>query len=279
MCGSHFAVAAHLEPEILVIDEVLAVGDTEFQKKCLGKMNEVSHSQGRTVLFVSHNMEAVLKLCNRAVFLESGTVKTMGDTKDVVAAYLYSQSSSPKLVDLSTKRRGLEFPQRARLIKVTPAGGSNTWSLPFGKQLTFDLTVDVQPSVTHADLIVGIFSARGFEVASWTNKCSNVELALRPGMNTFRIEYQHPRLLPGRYFLGFGVIGDRGYEDAVNEAVQFEITSSPEAAKIDAHHFGGASVAAAIVSILEPNSHEDGSPNESHSARANSMPQLTNHRA
>ena len=65
-----FAVAAHLEPEILVIDEVLAVGDAEFQKKCLGKMDEVSRSQGRTVLFVSHNMEAVLKLCHRAVFIE-----------------------------------------------------------------------------------------------------------------------------------------------------------------------------------------------------------------
>src|SRR5882724_5232978 len=62
-----FAVAAHLEPEILVIDEVLAVGDVEFQKKCLGKIDEVSHQQGRTVLFVSHNMEAVLKLCTRGI--------------------------------------------------------------------------------------------------------------------------------------------------------------------------------------------------------------------
>ena len=64
-----FAVAAHLEPEILVVDEVLAVGDAEFQKKCLGKMDEVSEDQGRTVLFVSHNMEAVLKLCTRGVAL------------------------------------------------------------------------------------------------------------------------------------------------------------------------------------------------------------------
>jgi lipopolysaccharide transport system ATP-binding protein len=263
-----FAVAAHLEPEILVIDEVLAVGDVEFQKKCLGKMDEVSHSQGRTVLFVSHNMEAVLKLCNRAVFLESGTVRIVGDAKNVVAAYLHSQSSSPRLVDLSSKRRALEFPQKARLMKVTPAGGAGTWSLPFGKQLSLDLTVDIQPSVTRLDLIIGIFSARGFEVATWTNKCSNVELALRPGMNTFRIEYQHPRLLPGRYFLGFGVIGDRGYEDAVNEAVQLEITSSPDAAQIDAHHFGGASVASAIVSIVDQASREDESSAEHHLMRA-----------
>ena len=65
-----FAVAAHLEPEILIVDEVLAVGDAEFQKKCLGKMDEVSREQGRTVLFVSHNMEAVLRLCTRGILLE-----------------------------------------------------------------------------------------------------------------------------------------------------------------------------------------------------------------
>src|ERR1700722_2830229 len=65
-----FAVAAHLEPEILIVDEVLAVGDTEFQKKCLGKLDDVSKKEGRTVLFVSHNMEAVLKLCSRGIFFE-----------------------------------------------------------------------------------------------------------------------------------------------------------------------------------------------------------------
>ena len=67
-----FAVAAHLEPEILIVDEVLAVGDAEFQKKCLGKMDEVSRTQGRTVLFVSHNMEAILKLCLDGDFLKVG---------------------------------------------------------------------------------------------------------------------------------------------------------------------------------------------------------------
>ena len=100
------------------------------------------------------------------------------------------------------------------------------------------------------DVIIGIFSARGFEVASWTNKCSNVELAVRPGINTFRIELQEPALASGRYLLGFGIIGDRGYEDAVNEAVQFEITASSEAAQIEAHHFGGALAASAKVSVL-----------------------------
>ncbi|MCE5324021.1 ABC transporter ATP-binding protein [bacterium] len=82
-----FAVAAHLEPEILIVDEVLAVGDAQFQKKCLGKMGEVARS-GRTVLFVSHNMAAVSQLCMHGVWLEQGCVKQIGFSSDVVKAYL-----------------------------------------------------------------------------------------------------------------------------------------------------------------------------------------------
>src|SRR4051812_43768777 len=83
-----FAVAAHLEPEILIVDEVLAVGDTEFQKKCLGKMDEVSRREGRTVLFVSHNLAAVAQLANRAVLLDNGRVAFDGPVSAAVSAYL-----------------------------------------------------------------------------------------------------------------------------------------------------------------------------------------------
>lgn len=245
-----FAVAAHLEPEILIVDEVLAVGDLEFQRKCLGKMDEVSRTQGRTVLFVSHNMEAVLKLCSRAIFIDAGHLRSAGDVRDVVPTYLHSHSSSPTLVDLSSQQRRMEFPGRARLVKITPSDSANGWSFPFGKSVSLDLTIDAI-STTRFDVIVGIYSARGFEVATWTNKCSNVELAIKPGMNTFRIEYQNLRLLPGRYYIGFGIIGDRGYEDGVNDAVQFEVTTSPEAAKLETHHFGGALAAGATVSVLD----------------------------
>ncbi|MGE0406798.1 MAG: ABC transporter ATP-binding protein [Candidatus Korobacteraceae bacterium] len=84
-----FAVAAHLQPEILIVDEVLAVGDSSFQKKCLAKMEEVG-GQGRTVLFVSHNMQAVTRLCKRAIFLEGGYVRKDGSTRETVSAYLDS---------------------------------------------------------------------------------------------------------------------------------------------------------------------------------------------
>ena len=83
-----FAVAAHLEPEILIVDEVLAVGDAEFQKKAIGKMQDVSKSEGRTVIFVSHNMTTISSLCNKAILLENGEIKTTGNAKDVISKYL-----------------------------------------------------------------------------------------------------------------------------------------------------------------------------------------------
>jgi len=91
-----FAVAAHLEPEILLVDEVLAVGDAAFQRKCLGKMGEVVQS-GRTILFVSHNMGAVRRLCPRSVWLHGGRLRQIGETEDVVLAYLRDTAPSETL--------------------------------------------------------------------------------------------------------------------------------------------------------------------------------------
>ena len=83
-----FAVAAHLDPEILLVDEVLAVGDIEFQKKCLGKMEDVVAKEGRTIIFVSHNIDAICHLCSRCILLRQGEIEKAGETSDVVAVYL-----------------------------------------------------------------------------------------------------------------------------------------------------------------------------------------------
>lgn len=88
-----FAVAAHLEPEILIVDEVLAVGDSEFQKKCLGKMKDVSHNEGRTVLFVSHNMGIINQLCEKCILLKNGEVEMIGDSAKVTLAYNFVDGS------------------------------------------------------------------------------------------------------------------------------------------------------------------------------------------
>jgi lipopolysaccharide transport system ATP-binding protein len=102
-----FAVAAHLEPEILVVDEVLAVGDASFQKKCLGKMEDVADREGRTVLFVSHQLSSVLKLCNRGLLLRGGNIAYTGSSDNAVSAYLDSPSYGirPGLASLKTAKR------------------------------------------------------------------------------------------------------------------------------------------------------------------------------
>lgn len=94
-----FAVAAHLEPDILIVDEVLAVGDAEFQRKCLGKMHDVSTKQGRTILYVSHNLPSVINLCNRAIHLQSGRVSDIGPASKIVNAYL-SKTQQQKHVQI-----------------------------------------------------------------------------------------------------------------------------------------------------------------------------------
>jgi len=245
-----FAVAAHLEPEILVVDEVLAVGDSEFQKKCLGKMNDVSRTQGRTVLFVSHNMEAIIKLCTRGIYLESGRVRNVGDIKSVVEAYLNNQVTSPRVVDLSNRARTQHFTRNARLITVVPSDPESNWSFSFGQPLSIDLSIDVQSAVDQLQVGIGIFSSRGFEVASWTNKCSAIELRVRSGINIFRIEFQHMRLLPGRYSLGIAVDCGRGFEEWIPDAVLFDVVSNAEAAAINADLFRGFFVPSAIASSL-----------------------------
>lgn len=120
-----FAIAAHLDPEILVVDEVLAVGDAEFQKKAIGKMKDVSQGGGRTVLFVSHNMAAVKKLCKRGVVLENGMVKFIGDVNDAVDSYISASdniSSNVYFDDLSAAPGNENI--RIRSFEVTPMSGS-----------------------------------------------------------------------------------------------------------------------------------------------------------
>lgn len=158
-----FSVAAHLEPEILIVDEVLAVGDVEFQKKCLGKLQDVS-GHGRTVLFVSHNMQALMNLCNRAVWLEHGQKVMEGDTNQVVNAYLsrfMEMKSENRWEDISTAPGNDEVRFRsARVVPKDPSSDIISMGTPF--DVEFELlskiegaTVDVTIHILNdTDIIV-----------------------------------------------------------------------------------------------------------------------------
>ena len=106
-------MAAHLEPEILIVDEVLAVGDAQFQKRCLGKMQEVAEGHGRTVIFVSHNMQAVSTLTSRCILLKKGRISAAGPTGDVIAKYLEDGGASPETIYTAPAS-----PERPRITRV-----------------------------------------------------------------------------------------------------------------------------------------------------------------
>jgi homopolymeric O-antigen transport system ATP-binding protein len=146
-----FAVAAHLEPEILIVDEVLAVGDAEFQKKCLGKMDEVSRREGRTVLLVSHNLAAVAALTNRALVLDSGCVINDGQTQDAILAYLSTGGNSrtyQRMPDLRT-----DLPHISR-VEVITSGENGVHQ--FGKPLEVKLWIKHHRPMVKACLSVQI---------------------------------------------------------------------------------------------------------------------------
>lgn len=144
-----FAVAAHLEPEILVVDEVLAVGDASFQRKCLNKMDDASKS-GRTVLFVSHKMDSLRRLCDRAVLLDGGRVIEQGDTERVVARYLMAKPSHAELADLGPAP---EKPMRLRWVQLIGDDGQPRSNLSRADRLTARICYDVNSPVQDVHVV------------------------------------------------------------------------------------------------------------------------------
>jgi len=152
-----FAVAAHLEPEILVVDEVLAVGDAEFQKKCIGKMNDVS-SQGRTVLFVSHNMESIEKLCSRVLVMDKGKLVYDGDTRSAIKKYY--DDAEIKMKNIAVRDRSDR--EGTNRIKITDVSFSKDQSkvkfFRVGDEINIHLTIEpkghIEPTTIWPSIIV-----------------------------------------------------------------------------------------------------------------------------
>ena len=234
-----FAVAAHLQPEILLVDEVLAVGDWQFQKKCLRKMQEVSRG-GRTVLFVSHNMEAVLRLCTRGILMVSGEIAEYGPVSKVAARYLEEHIASPsRVVDLTQQSRPNDTVGRARLVSLSPAGSKRGWAFPFGQDLAFEIQIETRQLFDNIELGVTLGSARGFKVASWTSTYAGIKLPLEPGLNIIEVTYEHFVILPGQYYLDISLRSDRGMEDYVYEEIRLEVLINKASAEANADSFSG----------------------------------------
>ena len=194
-----FAVAAHLEPEILLVDEVLAVGDLAFQRKCLGKMGEVAR-QGRTILFVSHNMAAIESLCSTAYLLENGQLVESGTTKTVVDAYL---ASIPALcrtpLEHRTDRQGngrLRFTD----IEFRSDEGVPTDVVQTGKTLLISVTyTSTSETVKHVGMSIDIFAQNGQCMLMLNNEMVGVDFESVPGVGQFSCRVERFPLSPGQY--------------------------------------------------------------------------------
>ncbi len=219
-----FAVAAHLEPEILVVDEVLAVGDAEFQKKCLGRMGEVARG-GRAVIFVSHNMLAIQALCGKAVLLQSGQVVSSGSSAETVAQYVASHSDKfVANVDLGSLPRKGEGSVRFKSIAFLGEDGSSLNNPSSGNELVVAIDfvgkrVDRQP----AQLGLTFYDNMDTPLFICANEAScNEPIYIGPGD---RIECRISRLplSAGRYKLGLFLEQNGVIEDWLQELVQFNV--------------------------------------------------------
>jgi len=171
-----FSVAAHMEPDILLVDEVLAVGDTEFQKKCLGKMDEVTKTAGRTILFVSHNMSAIQNLCSRCILLEEGKVKMIGKTKEVIDKYL-KHSNKNKGISKYThdNKRDPLHNEVIELIsaKLTDKTGNLKSEFEAEDEIYVSIEVEIKKNVNVLFIDSYILNDRGIVILSTTDHDNN----------------------------------------------------------------------------------------------------------
>jgi lipopolysaccharide transport system ATP-binding protein len=220
-----FAVAAHLEPEILIVDEVLAVGDVAFQKKCLGKMEDIGHS-GRTVLFVSHNMAAITRLCPRVVLLRQGKLVGDGKALDVVKQYLSDGSSGQGLVtDLwSEARRHDGFGGVARVTSLELRPSAAAPEFRFGEDFRLRIRFRSIAPVLHASAGIGIDDMYGSRLMTFNSDESGVTITTERG-GDYAVDLCVPRpcLNPGRYSLSCAVLSGGTVLDFVPNATAFDV--------------------------------------------------------
>jgi lipopolysaccharide transport system ATP-binding protein len=225
-----FAVAAHLEPEVLIIDEVLAVGDAEFQSKCLGKMEDVA-SSGRTVLFVSHNMAAVESLCSTALLLNHGQIVTHGSVSTAINEYLARGSYSANDVDLR------EHPGRItgstpilQRLRITDDAGDVLPALRVGGGATFEVHVASAAAIPNLRVLIEIHSPRGEKMFTLANHVQHGVTIDLDGDLTLRARLENCRLFPGQYTIRMLVKSGWKKLDQVGGGLTFHVVAGDDPA-------------------------------------------------
>jgi lipopolysaccharide transport system ATP-binding protein len=233
-----FAVAAHLEPEILIVDEVLAVGDAAFQKKCLGKMSEVA-SEGRTVLFVSHNMGAVRGLCRQAIWLHDGQVRMVGPVLEVVDGYIQTTLDPASMrISLDDRPRVGAFSHRLRLRKIEFNGGR---PILHGQPLTVAIEYETYADVEHISFGFGFATLDGVRLMTIDSDLQGVRRTIPGGTRGIAEAYVDTVLLqPGHYVLDVGArSGDNNALDYLPGCAQIDVLPGPDTPNVIIRDTGG----------------------------------------
>jgi lipopolysaccharide transport system ATP-binding protein len=217
-----FAVAAHLEPEILVVDEVLAVGDVQFQQKCLGKMGDVASRQGRTVLFVSHNMGAIQALCRRGICLSAGSIFADTDAAAAVSIYLKSLERTISKDLLSVRERKGKGEIRLAKVEILSDSGEPTETLTTGKPTRFVFHVSDIRSKTVINFLLYDMKGNHILILNSDNRSpqDSVSTTLRKALIC---DIEKLPLLPGRYRMQVNVGCCGEHQDSLDPAAIFDV--------------------------------------------------------
>lgn len=222
-----FAVAAHLDPEILFIDEVLAVGDAQFQKKCIGKMNDIAGS-GRTILFVSHNMAAVSSLCSRVIVIDEGRIVFNGDTEEGIAKYLetYGTASAEVTFDKSTERKG-EGPVRFTSFRIESGKGDTVSSVSTGGQLDFVLEYESsEPLSTHSVVAtIGVNRQIGTDLFTLMSSVAGADFSNMPPRGSLRCSIEKLPVASGNFPVSLMLEVDGRISDWIVGAANLEVVA------------------------------------------------------
>jgi lipopolysaccharide transport system ATP-binding protein len=222
-------VAAHLEPEILIVDEVLAVGDAAFQKKCLGKMQDVALS-GRTVFFVSHQMDSVRRLCATAIWMDEGRLVAHQGKDEVIASYLSAGPAAANAgtwINLSSARRSGNG--RARFVALQLSSRRLSMSdQPFSDG-PLDVTLRIESDAPRriSSLAIVFFDQFGTKLVNADTIELGASIPIRQGLNEVEVRIESLHLKSGSYLLGLWLAHAGEVFDRVDEALIIEIFSSP----------------------------------------------------
>lgn len=241
-----FAVAAHVQPEILILDEVLAVGDMAFQRKCFSRLGDLAAQQQTTVLMISHNMQALLRLCQRGILLHAGRLVAEGGISSVVEQY-HSQFAENRLSFDCTLLPRADHLRAQILIQRVAIEGSDA-GVAFGAALEFQLTLQQNGSAPGLIIAWAVFASHGDEIAS---ACVAV-ITLPAGRFTASLRVPHLRLAPGRYTVNFGLRSDHGEEDFVSQGLVFDVLPNDLAAAVWTETIRAPVVPQTEITALEP---------------------------